>query len=125
MERAVEIFAVINLTIMGLSHICAPAAWISFFIQLRQKGHPGVFAVGFMSLFFGSIIVAFHNVWSGHALVLTLVGWAQVLKGGLYFVFPQYGMRGLQRFDREKPRDFVIAGLILLLLAAIIAYDWF
>ena len=65
MERAIEIFAVIHLGVMGLSHILAPKAWIEFFIRLREKGHPGVFAVGFMSLFFGSIIAAFHNVWSG------------------------------------------------------------
>ena len=42
MERAVEIFAVINLGVIGLSHILAPKAWISFFVLLREKGDAGV-----------------------------------------------------------------------------------
>ncbi|MFT7680247.1 MAG: hypothetical protein ACI8QC_004253 [Planctomycetota bacterium] len=94
MKAAVEVFALINLVVIGLSHILVPKAWAEFFVGLHEKGHPGVFAVGFMSLSFGSIIAAFHNVWTGHGLVLTLLGWAQVLKGGLYLLFPAYGMRG-------------------------------
>lgn len=124
MERAVEVFAVINLWIMGLSHILAPKVWIDFFVQLREKGHPGVFVVGFMSLFFGSIIAAFYNVWSGLGLVLTLLGWVQVLKGTLYLLFPACGMRGLRRVDPEKPYYFVVAGVGLLVLAGVVVYGW-
>jgi len=124
MERAVEIFAVIHLGITGLSHILAPQAWIDFFVQLRKKGHPGVFFVGFMSLFFGSIIAAFYNVWSGLGLVLTLLGWAHVLKALLYFLFPAHGMRWLRRVDPEKPNHFVVAGAGLLVLAGLVVYRW-
>jgi len=124
MERAIEIFAVIHLGVMGLSHILAPRAWADFFVQLREKGHPGVFAVGFMSLIFGSIIAAFYNVWSGSQMVLTLLGWAQVLKATLYFLFPAYGMRGLRRVDPEKSQHFIIAGVALLLLAGVIVFGW-
>jgi hypothetical protein len=35
-----------------------------------------VSAKGFLALWFGTIIVAFHNVWSGLAMVVTLLGWA-------------------------------------------------
>ena len=80
MQNAVELFAIVNFLIIGISHILAPRAWASFFDLLRQKGEPGVFVVAFLSLNFGSIIVAFHNVWSGVAMVLAIPGWAQVLK---------------------------------------------
>ena len=65
MERAIQIFAVVNLVVIGLSHVAQPRAWAEFFVALREKGDRGVFVVGFMSLAFGSLIVAFHNVWSG------------------------------------------------------------
>lgn len=124
MERAAEIFAVIHLGIMGLSHILAPRAWAEFFIQLREKGRAGVFAVAFMSLFFGSIVVAFHNVWSGVHTVLTLLGWAQLFKATSYFLFPAYGGRRFERVAVERAHEFVIAGVALLALAGVIVYGW-
>lgn len=121
MERSVAIFALINLTIMGISHITAPRAWVDFFVKLREQGHRGVFVVAFMSLGFGSIIAAFHQVWSGWPLVLTLLGWAQVIKGGIYFVWPEFGLKKLQRVSPERPRDFIYAGVGLLVIAALVA----
>ena len=121
MQRAVVIFALVHLTIMGVSHITAPRAWIDFFIKLREQGDRGVFAVGFMSLTFGSIIVAFHPVWSGWPLVLTLLGWAQVIKAGIYFIWPAFGLKKLQRVSPERPRDFLYAGVGLLVIAALVA----
>ena len=72
MERAIQIYAVINLTIVGLSHVVRPHAWVDYFAWLRERREAGVFVAAFMSLIFGSVIVAFHNVWSGIPLVLTL-----------------------------------------------------
>ena len=87
-----QIFAVIHILTMGLSHILAPRTWAEFFIQLRERGKPGLFVVGFMSLGFGSIIVAFQNVWSGLPVVLAVMGWSQVIKAAIYFAFPGYGL---------------------------------
>ena len=58
-ERAIEIFAAINFLILGLSHVFQHRAWTEFFVRLREKGHPGAFANGFLTLFTGSLIVAF------------------------------------------------------------------
>ena len=123
MERAIQIFVVINLVVIGLSHVAQPRAWAEFFVALREKGDRGVFVVGFMSLAFGSLIVAFHNVWSGLPIVLTILGWAQVLKGLVYFTFPSYGLRKLGIVDVERARMFVWPGLGLLVIAALLGYD--
>lgn len=123
MERAIQIFAVINLVVIGLSHVAQPRAWAEFFVALREKGDRGVFVVGFMSLAFGSLIVAFHNVWSGLPIVLTILGWTQVLKGLVYFTFPSYGLRKLGIVDVERARMFVWPGLGLLVIAALLGYD--
>jgi len=117
MERAVQIFALIHLGTMGLSHILAPRAWVRFFILLRDKGEAGVFVVGFMSLGFGSIVAAFHQVWIGWGLVLTLLGWAQVIKALIYFAYPAHGLRMLGRVALEKSNDFIYAGVGLLVLS--------
>lgn len=121
-HEAVELFAIIHLTVVGVSHVLAPKAWARFFALLREQGHAGVFVVAFMSLWFGSIVAAFHPVWSGIPAVLTVVGWAQVAKGLLYFTWPAFGLRQLGRVPEERARLFIPGGLLLLGLAALLGY---
>jgi len=122
LETGVQIFAVIHLGTIGLSHILAPRAWAEFFLLLRSKGRAGVFVVGFMSLGFGSIIAAFHSVWSGIPLLLTLLGWAQVLKALVYFCFPAFGLRRLALVSEERANLFIVPGVALMALAALFLF---
>jgi hypothetical protein len=121
-EKATEIFAAVFLTVIGLSHVAQPLAWVEFFVWLRGKGHAGVFVNGFLSLGFGSLIVAFHNVWGGLPVLLTLLGWAQVLKGLVSFVAPQVALWGLARVSRERAWQFVAGGLLALALSGVLWY---
>ncbi|MFL5618368.1 MAG: hypothetical protein ACJ79A_08245 [Gemmatimonadaceae bacterium] len=120
MERAVEIFAVIQLTIIGLSHIVFHRAWAEFFIWLRAKGLVGALANGFTSLAFGSIVVAFHRVWSGIPLVLTVFGILNLAKAAQCFLLPAVALRSMQRVSLERSREFVVAGVIALAIAAVL-----
>ena len=122
MEHAVEIYAIINLTVIGISHVVRPRVWIDFFIFLRERGEAGVFAVALLNLIFGSIIVAFHNVWSGIPLVLTVLGWANVVKALLYFTVPAFGLRKLQSLSHQRANPVVGGGILFLLLAGVLGY---
>jgi hypothetical protein len=119
----VEVFAIIHLTTMGLSHIMAHRVWAEFFILLRERGHAGVFVVGILSLGFGSIIAAFDWVWSGVPLILTLLGWIQVLKGLLYLCVPAYGLRKLGLVSIERSRMFIVPGVLLLAVASLLTWN--
>ena len=122
MERAVEVFAAVFCVVIGLSHVTQPRAWVEFFVRLRGWGRAGVFVNGFLSLGFGSIIVAFHNVWEGLPVVLTVFGWGQVAKGLSNFVVPQVGLRAMARVSPERAREFVVAGVVLLVLGGVFWY---
>lgn len=122
METAVELFAIVNFLVIGISHALAPRAWASFFELVRQKGEPGVFAVAFLTLSFGSIIVAFHNVWSGLPAVLTVFGWAQVVKALIYFTFPSFALRRMAMASPERAHLFVYGGVFLIALAGLFIY---
>lgn len=122
MHRAIQIYAVISFLVIGLSHTFQPQAWVEFFAFLRERGRAGVFAVAFMSLWFGALVVAFHNVWSGIPVVLTVVGWAQVVKALIYFCFPAFGLRQLDRASPEKAWTFIPAGIVFLALAGLLAW---
>ena len=119
MEKQIELFAAVNFTVFGLSHIFQPRVWVDFFIWLRSKGRTGVFVNGFLSLGFGSLIAALHPVWHGLPLVLTLIGWAQVLKGIVSFVAPQLALKGLARVSPERAWEFVAGGCLALGIAGL------
>ena len=123
-ERAIEIFAVVNFAVIGLSHIVQPRAWVHFFVLLRAKGHPGVFANGMLSLMVGSIIVSFHNVWSGLPMIVTLIGWGQVLKGLVARDAPAVSMKGLMRVSEKRAWEFQFAGALVLIISGVIVWSW-
>jgi hypothetical protein len=122
MHEAIELFAALNFLVTGLSHLVQPRGWVEFFVWLRSKGHAGVFVNGLLSLTFGSLVVAFHNVWTGLPMVLTIVGWLHVAKGTLSLVAPSVGMRSLERVSLERKGEFLGAGIGLLALAAVMWY---
>ena len=124
LERAAEIFTVVNFAVVGISHIAQPRAWVEFFVKLRAHGHPGVFANGMLSLMVGSIIVSLHNVWSGLAMIVTLIGWAQVVKGLVALSAPAVGMKGLMRVSDERAYEIQAAGAVFLVLCAVIVWSW-
>jgi hypothetical protein len=64
MERAFQIYAIVNLTVIGISHVARPRVWVDLSVFLRERREAGVFAVAILNLIFGWIIVTFHNVWS-------------------------------------------------------------
>lgn len=122
MERAVQIFAAIQFLIIGLSHIVRPRAWCDFFLLLRSKGAAGGFVNGFLSLGLGAVVVAFHPVWSGIPLVLTVIGWMQLLKAFLIFVVPGYAEKSLAKSPIENPKSFVAAGVFLVAIDVLLIY---
>ncbi len=124
-ETAVEVFAIINLGTMGISHILAHRTWARFFIWLRSREEPGVFVVAFLSLGMGSIIVAFHPVWTGIPLILTLFGWSQVLKAVIYMSFPKVGLKKLGVVSEGRSKIFILPGVFMLLVAGLLAYNLF
>ena len=123
MERALEVFAVIQFLIVGLSHVFQRHAWVDFFTLLRQRGHAGVFVHGFLSLGFGSMILAFHNVWSGLPAVLSVVGCAYLLKATMCFLLPATQMKTLGRVSHERSWELAVPGVAYVVIAGILSYS--
>lgn len=121
LARAVEIYAAVHFAVIGLSHLFQPRVWVDFFIRLRALGHAGVFLNGFLSLMFGSIIVAFHDIWLWPPIILTLIGWAQILKALIAFCLPSLAMRGLNRVSPDRAWEFQVGGAVFIALAVWLA----
>lgn len=117
MEQATQVFAAVSFLVIGLSHLAQPNAWVAYYQALAARGTPGVFLEGFLLLNFGAFIVAFHNVWDGPAMVLTLIGWSQLLKGAGRFLAPEAALRVMQRITPERAWYFQAGGVFALALS--------
>jgi uncharacterized protein YjeT (DUF2065 family) len=122
MEAGIERLAALAFIITGLSHIAAPRAWVRFFEHLRAQGEVGGFLNAYVHIPLGLLILAFHPVWRGPGLLVTLVGCALTLKGIVYFLWPQLAVRSMARVTEEQAWQFRVAGLFGLLLG--LAMGW-
>ena len=92
-----------------------------FFIMLREK--KDVAASSWIRSFpLGAFIVAFHNVWHGIPMIVTIMGWGLVIKSTLYFVYPRHGIRMLGTVSLDRTWHFVVAGAFSVVLSAVIFY---
>lgn len=122
MERSVEVLTIVFGSVIGLSHILQPRAWVEFFLLLRGKGEAGVFVDGFLNLAVAGLIIAFHNVWSGIPMVLTILGWCLLFKSVIRFCAPRIALKMLARVSVERAHEFQVAGAFLLVLVGVIGY---
>jgi hypothetical protein len=121
-ERAIEVFVAVGLFGVGLSHLLQPLAWVEFFVWLRSQGRCAVFLEGLLSLNVGALVVAFHNVWTGLPVVVTLIGWGMVVKGVVRLAAPGLGLRIYERIVPERAWHFRAAGVLALALSAFFCY---
>jgi len=123
MEEAIEKLAIISYFLIGVSHIFQPKVWVDFFICIREKGEVGAFINAFVHFPLGALIVAFHNVWHGIPMILTVMGYGLLLKGFINLVFPKLGLKTLARVSHEKSWEFVAAGILSVGIALLFLYS--
>lgn len=123
METDVEKLAAICILVTSLSHIIQPRVWAEFFIMLREKGKVGSLLCGLLHFPLGVIIVAFHNVWHGVPIIVTIMGWGLLLKSVLYLIYPAHGMRMLARVTLERSWEFAVAGVVGVVISGLIFYS--
>jgi uncharacterized protein YjeT (DUF2065 family) len=122
LERATEWFALVTCVVVGLSHLLRPRAWAETYAALHRLGRPGAFVNGGLSLVPGAAFVAAHPVWSGPAVVLTVLGWLLVLKGAICFLAPDQALRSMARGGAGRGHGFAVGGLALLAIAGVLGY---
>ncbi len=119
-QHAIEVFAFLNFTIVGLSLVLRPGAWARFFLWMRREGEAGAVIYGLLCVLWGSLIVAFHPDWHGILIILPAFGALQLLEGLVFLLSPYFGLRLMAIFTEERLPLIRLLGLIALILAAII-----
>ena len=74
---------------MGLSLLINTAGWQAFFADIIN--HPdSAMPLFLFFLFFGLFIATQHNTWRSQGIVISLMGWATIIKSTLFLAVPQW-----------------------------------
>jgi hypothetical protein len=98
------------------------------FLQVVQEFYAGsalMFLGGWVAMFLGLLMVLIHNYWNAGflALVITLVGWAALLKGAALLFMPKCISRWVTIFKLEKL--FYLYAVVVLIIGAYLAHAGF
>ncbi len=102
-QHAIELFALLNFAIVGLSLVVRPSAWERYFEWMRREGEAGAVIYGLLCVLWGSLIVSFHPTWHGLLIILPAFGALQTFEGFVFsLVFPAFGPFGSWRTLRRS-----------------------
>ena len=126
MTRGVEAVAAAVLLIAGLSQIYASGLWMSYYRRITDAGPSGVRLHGLLALALGTIVLRLHWVWSGAAVVLSILGVLMVAEGVMCVAAPKLGVQSLQVLDETaKARTLFLTGVFVIVAAGVLAANLF
>ncbi len=121
--QSVQLFTILNLLAIGLSHLFRPLIWVDFFQLLVRQGNSGNILNAMLALGVGSFIFSFHIVWTWPMVIITLYGISQLLKGAIYLIFPSIGLKSISRVNSET-KKLKWAGLLMSTIALLLLAKW-
>jgi len=75
-----------------------------------------VYLGGILALFFGLLILLFHNTWASNwTVIITIFGWLGLIKGIWLIIFPEK-VKAYVDYYRDKTKPLVIQVVIMLLI---------
>lgn len=79
---------------------------------------------GMLALIGGILMTSYHNIWQGEwwVVLLTIFGWASLIKGALYLMFPKH----LEMFLSWYKKEYMpVWSILVILLGGILGYYGF
>lgn len=123
MEHAVQMMAGIAFVVLGVSYLTKTADWIDWLAALQEKGRRGSLSLGLWAVIGGGFVLAFHPVWQGVPLILTLLGTLAVIKGTTLLLFPGWMPGKLARLSAHFERIIRIKAALTLALGLALLWD--
>ena len=78
-----------------------------------------IYLGGVIALFFGLLVVLFHNVWmASWAVIITIFGWAGIIKGAWLIIFPNTVAKFTEAY--QKKTTLLVVHLIIILAIGIL-----
>ncbi len=90
------------------------------------KNSAVVYFAGVFALFFGLLIILFHNLWvSGWPLIITLLGWLGLIKGIVIIVFPNFFSKLIAFHLKNSSALMIRLGVLFVIGLALTRHGYF
>ncbi|MDB2414216.1 hypothetical protein N9W34_00415 [Rickettsiales bacterium] len=124
MEQAVLLMAGISMLVFGLSYFFRAKEWDAWLLHTEKRGNRASLVFGSVNLLLGSFIVAFHPVWEGIPLILTIMGILAVCKGFSYLLFPQWLPTKLKYVNTSEKPLLQASGIVFIIISLLFLGSW-
>lgn len=124
MENATALAAIMGpaYLVVGLSVLIYAGAWKTL-ISGWRKDHLSLYALMFVYLVLGLVVVRMYNVWEWNLwLLVTLTGWCMLVKSVIYFILPGSTTKGLLALG-ENTGLLYLGGLVATVIGAFLTYN--
>ena len=125
MEQAIELMTGIVMFVLGASFMAQSDAWKAWFEDIRLDTSSRALPIGAFALALSAFIVAFHPVWSGFFMLVTIIGVLGIVEGSLYLLFPA-SLGGILSMIKPYYQNMLrFWGALFALLGMAIIHVWF
>ena len=123
MEHAVAFMIGVSALVVGLSFIVRAKGWAEYLAHVRKAGEPAALIIGYLHLLVGTFIVAFHWIWEGWPLLVTLLGVKAILEGVTYTLFPAV-MPAMLGWYASRRGLFPVFGVLTMIIGGLVLQEW-
>lgn len=117
MITSVEIMVGLIFVILGASILMRPAAWEALIRRIiNGNSQNALLAIGGINLLLGAFIIAFHWVWYGMSMIVTLIGVLLFLRGSCTLLFPGYIQSLFPKFESRINAVIRYSGMFAVIL---------
>lgn len=107
-----------------ISYMLHPGLWHMWLSRIEQDGRLSSLRIGGLNLMIGSFIVAFHPIWTGIPVILSVIGAIALAKGIIYLLFPQWLPAKLSYVVQRPGSLLRITGLFLAIFGFLLLDHW-
>jgi len=123
MAYSIELMTGICFLMLGLSLLIRFPDWVDLLVDIQKKGRTASLSYGMLNLLLGSFVVAFHWVWDGIAMLVTIIGLIMLLKGFVYMLFPGYLPAKFAMIIPRYNNLIRVAAVLMAIIGGVLLYD--
>lgn len=110
--------------LVGLSLLLHPKSW-QHLLEKYQRDHYELFPLMLLYVILGLAVIDSYDLWEWNRwIIVTLTGWALLIKGVFYFLAPGSWITPILNVKHSKGLMY-LGGVVCLVLGAVLSYPVF